>query len=98
MKSADGYRHNERNFVGLAKHNRSMREDNEGFPPGKQVCTEEEIRACAAIPGAGDASAGNVRQQIHRRKAEKIPQRDKKAEKLWPKGFRKWRKQLQIAA
>jgi hypothetical protein len=37
-------------------------------------------------------SAGNVRQQIHRRKAEKIPQRDKKALKLWTKEFKRWRK------
>jgi hypothetical protein len=37
-------------------------------------------------------SAGNVRQQIHRWKAGKIPQRDKKAEKLWTKEFKRWRK------
>jgi regulator of protease activity HflC (stomatin/prohibitin superfamily) len=37
-------------------------------------------------------SAGNVRQQIHRRKAGKTPPRDKKAEKLWTKEIIKWRK------
>jgi hypothetical protein len=42
--------------------------------------------------------AGNVRQQIHRRKAGKIPPRDKKAEKLWTKEFIKRRKQSQITA
>jgi hypothetical protein len=43
-------------------------------------------------------SAGNVRQQIHRRKAGKIPPRDKKAEKLWTREFKKWRKKSQITA
>jgi hypothetical protein len=43
-------------------------------------------------------SAGNVRQQIRRRKAEQITERARKAEKYWTKSFRKWRKQSQLLA
>jgi putative transposase len=43
-------------------------------------------------------SAGNVRQQIRRRKAGQFTQRATKAEQHWTTEFRKWRKQSQLPA
>jgi putative transposase len=43
-------------------------------------------------------SAGNVRQQIRRRKAGQLTERSRKAEQYWTREFKKWQKQSQLPA
>lgn len=43
-------------------------------------------------------SAGNVRQQIRRRKAGQLTERSRRAEGYWTREFRKWHKQSQLPA